>query len=176
VTLVAFFRGVNVRGHKTFRPAVLAKRMADFDVVNVGTAGTLVVRQASNPVMLRAVIEERLSLEADLIICRGDEILDLINSDPFRGAPDETEDVRRFVTVMARAPHTLPQLPLEKLAGNKWEVRVINITGQFAFSLWRRIGRAVVYPNAVVEKQFGIPSTTRSWDTISAIGNILRET
>lgn len=175
MTLVAFFRGVNVRGGETFRPAALAKQLADLDVVNVGTAGTLVVRKASSPMVLRAAIEERLSIEPDLIVCRGDEILDLIKSDPFRSAPDETEDIRRFVTVMAKAPHTVPRLPLEKLAGNKWEVRVIKITGQFAFSLWRRVGRAAVYPNAVVEKHFAIPSTTRSWDTISAIGDILKE-
>jgi uncharacterized protein (DUF1697 family) len=174
--LVVFFRGVNVGGHKTFRPSALAKDMADFDAINVGAAGTLVVRKASSPAALRAVLEERLWFKTELMICHGGEILDLVKRDPFHDAPAETKDLRRFVTVMAKAPRTLPPLPLEKLAGNKWEVRIINITGQFALSLWRRMGRAIVYPNAVVEKLFGIPSTTRSWNTISAIGDILNET
>ncbi len=36
---VVFLRGVNVGGHKAFRPSVVAKDLAEFDVVNVGAAG-----------------------------------------------------------------------------------------------------------------------------------------
>jgi hypothetical protein len=43
---VVFFRGVNVGGHKAFRPSVIAKDLAEFDVVNVGAAGTFVVRKS----------------------------------------------------------------------------------------------------------------------------------
>ncbi len=43
--LVVFLRGVNVGGHRTFRPSRLAQKLRDFDVVNVGAAGTFVVRQ-----------------------------------------------------------------------------------------------------------------------------------
>ncbi len=31
----------------------------------------------------------------------------------------------------------------------------------------------MVYPNEVVEKELAIPATTRNWDTISKIHNIL---
>ena len=43
---VVFLRGVNVGGHKAFRPSVVAKDLAEFDVVNVGAAGTFVVRKS----------------------------------------------------------------------------------------------------------------------------------
>ena len=45
MALVVFLRGVNVGGHRTFRPSVLARELGDYDVVNVGAAGTFVVRQ-----------------------------------------------------------------------------------------------------------------------------------
>ncbi len=40
-------------------------------------------------------------------------------------------------------------------------------------SLCRRMGKAMVYPNEVVEKELAISATTRSWDTISKIREIL---
>jgi len=40
VALVVFHRGVNVGGHRTFRPSVLARGQSDYGVVNVGATGT----------------------------------------------------------------------------------------------------------------------------------------
>jgi len=37
---VVFLRGVNVGGHKTFRPSVLAKELTHLGLVNIGAAGT----------------------------------------------------------------------------------------------------------------------------------------
>jgi len=51
----------------------------------------------------------------------------------------------------------------------------VGVTGKFAVSLWRRLGRSIVYPNEVVEKALGVPATTRNWSTIEAIRDILEE-
>ena len=45
MALVVLLRGVNVGGHRTFRPTVLVRRLESLDVVNVGAAGTFVVRR-----------------------------------------------------------------------------------------------------------------------------------
>jgi len=45
MALVVFFRGINVAGHRAFRPSLLAKELAIYDAVNVGAAGTLVIRK-----------------------------------------------------------------------------------------------------------------------------------
>ena len=42
---VVFFRAVNVGSHQRFQPSVLAKQLTEFGVVNVGAAGTFVVRK-----------------------------------------------------------------------------------------------------------------------------------
>ena len=36
MALVVFLRGVNVGGHRTFRPSLLAKELSDLDLVNIG--------------------------------------------------------------------------------------------------------------------------------------------
>ncbi len=154
---------------------MLAKQLADFGVVNIGAAGTFVVRQNVSQATLRAEILRRLSFKPELVICPARDVIALMRSDPFQDAPDETKDLRHYVTVITRAPKSLPPLPLEKPAGNKWEVKLIAITGRFALSLWRRQTNGILYPNAVVEKHFSIPATMRNWNTISAISHILEK-
>jgi len=149
--------------------------MAKLDVVNIGAAGTLVARAKISQTALRAELEKRLSFKTELIICREREILDLIHRDPFRSAHAETKDLRHYVTVMTKAPRTLPSLPVDKPAGNKWEVHIFEIFGRFALSIWRRQTNGILYPNAVVEKHLAVPATTRNWNTITAICEVLKE-
>jgi hypothetical protein len=49
MALLMFLRGVNVGGHRTFRPTKLAEQLKHLDVVNIGAAGTLVIRRAITP-------------------------------------------------------------------------------------------------------------------------------
>ncbi len=173
MALVVFLRGVNVGGHKAFQPSVLARKLADFDVVNVGAAGTFVIRKAVSQATLRAELLRRLPFTAELMICRSRDVLDLASGEPF---PKEASgnDVSRYVSVLTKRPRTLPRLPIAQPAGDAWQVKVIRVTGRFALSLHRRLGRTFVYPNEVVEKNFGVPATTRNWNTISAICGILK--
>ena len=169
---VVFMRGVNVGGHKTFRPAALAQELAALDVANIGAAGTFVVRKAIGQAALRAELARRLPFEVDLMISPARAVLDLVAEDPFppnRGG----KDLRPFVTVMAKAPRPVPRLPVFKPAGDEWQVKVIAISGIFALSIWRRLGRSILYPNEVVEKTFGVSATTRSWDTLLKIRDVL---
>jgi len=169
---VVFMRGVNVGGHKTFRPAVVAGDLAALDVVNVGAAGTYVVRKAIRPMALRVELGKKLPFEAELMICSAREILDLIAQDPFPPVRAGA-DLRPFVTVMGKQPEPIPRLPVDKPSGEEWQVRVVAVYGRFALSFWRRLGRSIVYPNEVVEKMFGVPATTRSWNTLLKIQDVL---
>ena len=168
---VVFLRGVNVGGHRKFQPSTLAKELAAFDVVNVGAAGTFVVRKTVAEGKLRAELQRRLPFEAEIMICRASEMTELARSDLFPKATDT--DARRFVSVMAKRPRPLPRLPLSHPAGEEWQVQIVAVTGKLALSLWRRRGKTLIYPNEVVEKRFGVPATTRNWNTIVAVCEIL---
>jgi uncharacterized protein (DUF1697 family) len=166
---VVFFRAVNVGGHQKFQPGKLAKELAAFDVVNIGAAGTFVVRENVSPTKLRGEILCRLPFKPELMICPVRDVLVLARGNWFGHAP-AGKDVGRFVSVLQKPPRAKPPLPIEQPAGAKWEVRIVVITGRFALSL-RRIGQT--YSNAVVEKHLGVPATTRNWNTIETICEVL---
>lgn len=170
---VVFLRGVNVGGHRPFRPAAFAKELSEFDLVNIGAAGTFVVRGSVSQKTLRAELVQRLPFKAEFMICRARDLLDLASADAFPRQAS-AEGVRRFVSVLARRPRTTPRFPINHPEGGEWQVKVVGLRGKFALSLWRRTGRSLVYPNEVVEKKLAIPATTRNWDTISKICDILR--
>ena len=168
---VVFFRAANVGGHQVFQPGALAKKLGELGVVNLGAGRH--VRGAGE--RGRGEVEERdprrLPFKPDLMICPAQEVLTLLSGDFFRGEPTG-DDIGRFVTIMEKAPANLPPLPLEQPPGKKWEVRLVAISGRFVLSV-RRVGKT--YPNALVEKRFKVPATTRGWHTFLAIGKILEE-
>src|SRR5438477_7244826 len=75
MALVVFLRGVNVGGHRTFRPSVLAKKLSASDVVNVGAAGTFVVRQPGSRARFRAELLRKLPFGADIVLCDGRDLV-----------------------------------------------------------------------------------------------------
>ena len=169
---VVFFRAVNMGGHQKFQLSLLAKQLAEFSVVNLGAAGTFVVRENVGPAKLRAEILRRLPFQPELMICPARDVLDLARGNPFQNHR-VGKNYGRFVTVMQQAPRTLPTLPIEQPPGAKWEVRVVAVLGRFALTV-RRLGET--YSNAVVEKHLGASATTRNWNTIETICKILEPT
>jgi uncharacterized protein (DUF1697 family) len=169
---IVFFRSVNVGTHQRFQPGLLAKELAEFDVVNIGAAGTFVARKRVSDAKLREAILGRLPFKPELMICPAGEILDLAQSDPFRGA-EAGPDIRQFLTVMSERPAGTHPLPVDRPAGDKWEVRVFKIAGRYALSVLRPQGKVNAYPNAVIEKQFKLSATTRNWNTVESICEIL---
>jgi uncharacterized protein (DUF1697 family) len=169
---VVFMRGVNVGGRNTFGTAAFAKELSAFEVVNIGAAGTFIVRKTVSEAALRAELLRRLPVKAEFMICPARDLVELISADPFPGA-DVGKDLRRFVSVLANRPSRPPRFPLSYPAGNAWQVKLVALRGQFVLSVWRRTGNALVYPNEVVEKQLAIAATTRNWETISKIQEIL---
>src|SRR6266446_7280994 len=107
---VVFFRAVNVGGHQKFQPGELAKELAEFGVVNIGAAGTFVVRENVSQAKLRDEILRRLPFKPELMICPAREVLALARGSWFDDAP-AGKDVGRFVSVLPKAPRAKPPLP-----------------------------------------------------------------
>src|SRR5437867_9424569 len=94
---VVFFRAVNVGGHQKFQPGELAKELAEFGVINIGAAGTLVVRKNVSEAKLRDAILRRLPFKPDLMICSARDVLALARGKWFGDTP-AGKDVGRFVS------------------------------------------------------------------------------
>lgn len=172
--LIVFLRGVNVGGHKAFSPSGLAKELAQLDVVNLGAAGTFVVRGKTRQAALRKELLARLPFKPEIMIATSKELLDLAADDRF-GAKSPGKDITTYVSVLAKRPSPPPKLPIVQPGGKDWQVKVLAVVGRFVISHHRRAGRNLLYPNEVVEKHFGVPATTRNWSTIERIAGILEE-
>jgi uncharacterized protein (DUF1697 family) len=171
---VVFLKGVNVGGYRSFRPSALAKELSRFDVVNVGAAGTFVVRKRVSDAQLRAELRRRLPFEAHMMICRGSDVIRLAEADPFAGQPSSPTIVR-FVSVLAKRRAPPSRLPLKIPASGEWGLQVLAVRDRFVLGLYRRQMRAIGYLGRL-EKIFGTPVTTRSWSTILAIARVLEST
>src|SRR5436853_7498141 len=111
MALVAFLRGVNVGGCRTLRPSVLAGEMSRYDVVNVGAAGTFVVRGPGSRATFRAELLRRLPFETDVVLCDGGDVLRLETENPFGSEPPGA-DVVRFVSALSKVGCAAPVLPI----------------------------------------------------------------
>jgi uncharacterized protein (DUF1697 family) len=172
MALVVFLRGVNVGGHRTFKPSALARDLAHLDVVNIGAAGTFVVRRPISLARLRAEFARRLPFDTHIAICEGREVLRLLARDRFAGQPARP-DIVRFVSVLAKTPRARPSLPLTAPAKGMWLVKLLERNGRLVIGLYRRHMKTIRYldtPNEV----FGVPATTRNWNTLSAIARVLQ--
>ena len=172
MALVVLLKGVNVGGRRTFRPTVLAKQLSRFDVLNVGAAGTLVVRKTVGHAKLRAEMLRRLPFAADVMICNGGDILRLASRDPFAGQPSGPSIVR-FVSVLAKHRQPSHAVPINLPSDDAWWVRVLTHEGRFLVGIYRREMKAIRYLGRL-EKVFGVPVTTRNWNTLLAIARILK--
>jgi len=171
VALVVLLRGVNVGGHRTFRPAALAEQLRHLDAVNIGAAGTFVIREPITQAQLRAELARRLPFETEIMICQGRQIVRLMSQDPFADQP-ERPDVVRFVSLLSQRPRSAPSTPLSLPAGGEWLLQILARDDRFVFGVYRRHMKAIGYLGTL-DRLFGVPATTRNWNTITAIARVL---
>jgi uncharacterized protein (DUF1697 family) len=196
---VVFLRAVNVGGANRCQPALIAKQLAKFDIVNIGAVGTFVVRAKVSDSVLRAALASKraalaskLPFKCEIMICPARDIIKLTSKDPFTGQP-AGPNITRFVSVASKPlrarirsgsrqtsnlkPQTsqLPPIPLSLPTDDDWLLKIIAIQGRFVLGLYLREMKAISYLSKI-EKLLGAPVTTRSWNTIQKIVQILNKT
>jgi len=167
MALIVFLRGINVGGHRTFRPSVLAKELSDYDVVNIGAAGTFVVRKPGTRARFRTALIRKLPFEAEVVLCDGRDLMRLETENPF-GAKPSRSDVVRFVSIFSKASRVPASIPLALPSEREWLVRVIGSSKQFVFGEYRRHMKTIGYLGQI-DKLFGARATTRNWNTIRSV-------
>ncbi len=173
MALVTFLRGINVGGHRTFRPSILANQLKEYGVVNIGAAGTFVVSKQVSQTRLRSELLRRLPFEAKVMMCTAQELIEAASDNPFDGAPPPS-DIVRFVSVLTKPPRVLPSIPIRIPGSGKWLLRILSMHDRFLFGLYRREMKAISCLSAI-DKLFGVPATTRNWNTITAILKVLKK-
>jgi uncharacterized protein (DUF1697 family) len=171
VALVVLLRGVNVGGHRTFRPSTIAEQLKHLDVVSIGAAGTFVIRQPVSRGQLRVEFARSLPFDAEIMICHGREIVRLMSRDFFSGHAVRP-DIVRFVSVLGQSPRSAPSTPVSFPSTGKWLVRILAREKRFVVGLYKRHMKAISYLGTL-DRVFGVAVTTRNWNTITAIAKVL---
>src|ERR1044071_4469109 len=170
---VVFLRGVNVGRANRCQPALIAKQLAKFGVVNIGAVGTFVVRENVSVCALRAAFARKLPFKCEIMICPARDIINLVSSDPFSREPSGPE-ITRFVNVLHQRLQNVPPLPFSLPSDDDWLLKIIAIQGRFVLGLYRRQMKTISYLGKI-EKKFGVAATTRNWNTIQKVAPILRD-
>jgi uncharacterized protein (DUF1697 family) len=173
VALVVLLRGVNVGGHRSFRPSALADQLQHLDVVNIGAAGTFVIRRPVTRAELRVELARSLPFDAEIVICEGREIVSLMSHNQFAGQPARADTVR-FVSVLSQRPRSAPSMPMTFPRTGRWLLKLLARDNRFVFGMYRRHMKVISYLNTF-DRIFGVPATTRNWNTIATIARVLRE-
>jgi uncharacterized protein (DUF1697 family) len=188
---VVFLRAVNVGTANRCQPAAIAKQLAKFGVMNIGAVGTFVVREDVSESTLRTAIARKLPFKCEIMICPARDIIKLGSKDPFSRQPSGP-DITRFVNVLHKPlrargrsalhqtsnlkPQTsqLPLLPLALPSDGEWLLKIIAVQDRFVLGVYRRQMKAISYLSKI-EKLYGVPATTRNWNTIEKIVKILTQ-
>ena len=170
---VVFLRAVNVGGTNRCQPALIAKQLAKFDIVNIGAVGTFVVREDVSESALRSALARKLPFKCEIMICPARDIVKLTSKDPYSGQP-AGPDITRFVSVLHKRLLAPPPLPLSLPSDDEWLLKVIAIQGRFVLGFYRRQMKAIGYLGKM-EKLLGVPGTIRNWNTIEKIAKILKK-
>jgi len=171
---VVFLRAANVGGRNVFRPAQLVVALKHLDAVNIGAAGTFVVRKRASVAAIKAEFLKRLDFEPGIAIFPANEVLALVASRPFDGVA-VTKEQRCWAAALCSAPRTKLSAPIEQPAGAPWSVRFERVDGRIALGRHRRQPKGYVFPNQVVEKALGVPATTRWWETWLRVAAVLNQ-
>jgi uncharacterized protein (DUF1697 family) len=115
----------------------------------------------------------KLPFKAEVVICNGRDLIRLETENPFRAGPSRA-DIVRFVSILSRAGGLRARLPVTFPPDGDWLVRVIGSKKQFVFGIYRRHMKTIGYLGRI-DKLFGVPATTRNWNTIVAVVQVLKD-
>jgi len=172
VALVVFLRGINVGGHRSFRPTKLAEALTHLGAVNIGAAGTLVLRSRITQAQARAEVARKLPFVAEIVVCQGRDIAGLISKNPFEGQ-SVRPGVVCFVSVLAQRPRLTPSTPMRFPPTGQWLMKILARRNRFVFGMYRRHMKVIGLLGSL-DRLYGVSATTRNWNTMAAIAKVLR--
>ncbi len=171
---VAFLRAINVAGHAVVKKDDLKRAFSEAGCWDVSTfiqSGNVIFsRNARGHRELYEKIQANLNSltggDATISYRSIGHLKELVDADPF-AAVDPEADVKLYVALLANAPRPQPTYPLvdrkEKLrvfAGEKNDVYIVSGRKENGF---------YGFPNNFIEKELGVPATSRNWNTIKRI-------
>jgi len=168
VATVVLLRGFNL-GNRRFSTKAIEKDLSDLDAVNVGAAGTFVVRGKVADAALLKRLADAIPFEPRAILLKPAEVEAAVAAGEAIAIPAGA--AARFGTALAKPAKAA--LPIQAPEGKVWGVRCLAQEGRIVLGVRNRTDLTGVYPNEVVMKAWGVDATTRDWPTWEKIGKLL---
>jgi hypothetical protein len=77
--------------------------------------------------------------------------------------------------VLGKSLRRPPPTPLNLPSEDNWLLKIIAFQNRFVLGVYRREMKAISYLGKI-EKLFGVAATTRTWNTIQKVAQILNDT
>ena len=173
-TYVALLRGINVGGRKLIKMDQLLQIFTAAGCRNVRTfiqTGNVIFESSSKDTKaltrkIERALEAKLGYSVTVILKQLSQLESIVKRNPFKKFAAETEAVP-FVVFFNGEPDSQLKLPLKWPAEN---LEVFEIKDGAALVVARRKQNGRFdFPNAVLEKNFGVSATTRNWNTVQKI-------
>ncbi|MEW6758044.1 MAG: DUF1697 domain-containing protein [Acidobacteriota bacterium] len=171
IRYAAFLRAVNVGGRASVRMADLCRVFSEAGCGEVRTviqSGNVLFEPPGGltPPLERAILAGVRGLvgrEAAVCFRSLKAIQDLVSEAPFSGV-DNPSQAKLYVTFLARRPRVLPSLPI---SSPKEGLDVLALRNLDVVVVSRPLRKGMCgFPNAFVESVFGVPATSRNWNTV----------
>jgi len=172
MALVVFIRGVNVGRAQNVSPKRPRKGIERLWRRECRSCGYVVGCKPGSRAKFRAALLRKLPFKAEVVLCDGRDLIRLEMENPF-GAEPVRPDIVRFVSILSRAGGLRAALSVTFPPDGEWFVRVIASKDRFVFGVYRRHMKTIDYLGQI-DKLFGVPATTRNWNTILAVARILK--
>jgi uncharacterized protein (DUF1697 family) len=168
----AFLRGINMVGKNQIKMEALRESIKTLGFKNVKTyinSGNIIFETGStDPARLaekiEAVIEEEFSLKIKTIIRKTEEIIEIVENNPFAGQFENHKDLHVFFL-----DEELTEVKRDLLLSNNNENEMFAVSGREIFHL-TRIG----FPDSLagkdyIGKKLKVLATARNWRTVNKI-------
>lgn len=167
----AFLRAVNVAGHASVRMADLCRVFSEAGCEEVRTviqSGNVLFEAPGGltPSLEGAIfagLRGVIGREAAVCFRSLDSLQELLSDSPFAGT-SFASGTKLYVTFLARPARFLPSLPI---SSSKLGLEVLAVRTLDVFVVSRPLRKGMYgFPNAFVEAVFGVPATSRNWNTV----------
>lgn len=176
---IAFLRAINVAGHARIIMEDLCRAFTAAGCRNIRTfiqSGNVIFE---SPATEPAAIAKKIGRELRKILGEEPGILlrsvaavqSLARSRVFNHV-EAGAKVKLYVVFLSAAPRITPQFPL---ISTKEAVEIIGMNGLDVFVVSHPKKKGFFgFPNAVVEKEFGVAATSRNWTTVRKIAELIQ--
>jgi uncharacterized protein (DUF1697 family) len=178
IKYVAFLRAINVGGKNLIKMDELRKVFESLGFKNVTThiqSGNVMFESSttSENVLAKKIenmLHKNLSDDVLVFIRSFEQLNSIVENDPFKKLTFKvpTKFYVTFLKAELKQKLKLPYLSAKK------DVEIVQIKKREIYCITPEISGSHGYPNLFIEKEFRIKATTRNWNTIIKVFNLMQ--